>query len=101
MGTVALDCGVTVPTTRLTAPSIPATADCGCPTTFGTVTPDDTTRLTGLPDGTRVSAAGSWPMTDSTGTVVLDARVTLPSVSPLVTMAVVAAACANPTTFGT
>src|SRR5439155_8713455 len=96
-----LDCVDTVPTTRLTAPRIPATADCGCPTTFGTVTPDETTRLTGLPEGTSVPASGSWEMTEPTGTDVLDTLVTVPSVRPPLTIAVVAAACVSATTFGT
>src|SRR5437764_10336454 len=96
-----LDCVDTVPTTRPTAPRIPATADCGCPTTFGTLTPDETTRLTWLPESASVPASGSWLVTDPTGTVVLDTLVTVPSVRPPLTIAVVAAACGSATTFGT
>jgi hypothetical protein len=39
-------------------------------------------------------------MTDPEGTVVLDAVVTAPSVRLALVMALVAAACVNPTTFG-
>src|SRR5207237_5186757 len=40
-------------------------------------------------------------MTDPDGTVVLDAVVTVPTVSPAFAIAVDAAACVRPTTFGT
>ena len=40
-------------------------------------------------------------MTDPAGTVVLVAVVTVPSVSDALVIAVVAAACVRPTTFGT
>src|SRR5207249_11029032 len=100
IGTVVLDCGVTVPTTRLTAPRRPATAYCGCPTTFGTLTPDETTRLTGLPEGTSVPASGSWEMTEPTGTDVLDTLVTVPSDRPPWTNAAVADAWVSTTPVG-
>ena len=45
-------------------------------------------------------AAGFWLITDPAGTVVLDAVVTAPSVRPALVIAVVAAACVWPTTFG-
>src|SRR6185369_3994100 len=79
-------------------------AVCVRPTTFGTETlggPLDTTRLTAEPAFTCVPAAGFSLITLPAGTVALDALVTTPSTSPALVMAVVAAACVKPTTFGT
>jgi hypothetical protein len=79
-------------------------ATCVNPTTFGTLTgagPDDTTRVTPLPAATDVPAAGLSLMTDPIGTVPLAAVLTAPTVSPAAVMALVAATCVNPTTFGT
>src|SRR5215213_5968034 len=68
--------------------------------------PDETTIDTAVSGGTRVDgrfvlATGLWLMTRPRATVALDAVVTAPSVSPPLTIAVVAAACVRPTTFGT
>src|SRR5207302_9802604 len=77
------------------------------PTTFGTATgagagaPLETTRLTAEPFATLVPAAGLSPITLPEATVVLDCCVTVPTVRPAVVMALVAAACVWPTTFGT
>ena len=59
------------------------------------------TRLTALPAATDVPAAGLSLMTDPAGTVALDAVVTVPTVRPAAVIALVAAACVRPTTFGT
>src|SRR6185436_4526198 len=102
-GTVVLDAVVTVPSVR-PAPLIAAVAAaCVWPTTFGVATcgrPDETTIDTALLIATCVPAAGFWLITDPAGTVVLDAVVTVPSVSPAAAIADVAAACVWPTTFG-
>src|SRR3982751_243959 len=103
-GTVALDAVVTVPTTRPAFVIAVDAAACVRPTTFGTGTcggPDETTSDTALPTATCVAAAGVWLMTDPVGTIALDAIVTVPTVRPAFTIAVDAAACATPTTFGT
>jgi hypothetical protein len=74
------------------------------PTTLGTVTgagPDETTRATEAPFAALAPAAGVWLMTLPLATVALDACVTVPTVSPAPVIAVVAAVCASPTTFGT
>src|SRR4051794_14297366 len=103
-GTVVLDAVVTVPMTRPAFVIAVVAAACVRPTTFGTATcggPDETTRETALPLATCVAAAGVWLMTDPDGTVVLDAVVTVPTTRPAFVIAVVAAACVRPTTFGT
>src|SRR5438067_1673408 len=80
---------------------------CVSPTTFGTATgvgagaPLETTRLTAEPFATLVPAAGLWLITLPEATVVLDCCVTAPTVRPALVMALVAAACVWPTTFGT
>src|SRR5205814_9625873 len=77
------------------------------PTTFGTGTgagggaPLETTRLTAKPLATLVPAAGLSLITLPGATVVLDCIVTVPRVRPALVMALVAAACIWPTTFGT
>src|SRR5438105_8574774 len=82
-------------------------AACVSPTTFGTVTgvgggaPLETTRLTAEPFATLVPAAGLSLITLPEATVVLDCCVTAPAVRPALVMALVAAACVWPTTFGT
>src|SRR2546430_5153157 len=79
-------------------------AACVRPTTFGTATcgrPDDTTSATAVPVVTGVSAIGVWLITDPAGTVVLDAVEIAPTVRFAAVIAVVAAACVTPTTFGT
>src|SRR5205814_7223163 len=77
------------------------------PTTFGTGTgagggaPLETTRSTAEPLATIVPAVGLSLMTLPEPTVVLDCCVTAPMVRPAPVMALVAAACIWPTTFGT
>jgi hypothetical protein len=65
------------------------------------VPPDEMTRLTELPEATLVPAAGDSLMTDPDGTVELAWFVTVPTLSPAEVIAVVAADCVWPTTFGT
>src|SRR6185295_17583717 len=97
------DAVVTVPTVRF-APVIALVAvACVRPTTFGVATcggPDETTSATALPVVTCVPPTGVWLITDPAGTVVLEAVVTVPTVRPAFVIAVVAAACVRPTTFG-
>src|SRR5262249_54818129 len=79
-------------------------AACDWPTTFGTVTsggPLETTRSTALPVTPCAPPAGDCMLTDPLGTVVLDAIVIVPTIKLALVIAVVAAACAWPTTFGT
>src|SRR5437016_12761481 len=84
-----------------------AAAACVWPTTFGTATgvgagaPLETTRLTAEPFATLVPAAGLWLITLPEATVLLDCCVTAPLVRPALVMALAAAACVWPTTFGT
>jgi len=59
------------------------------------------TRLTAEPTFTKVAAVGVWLMTSPEGTVLLGAVVTVPTTSPAPVMALEAAACVSPTTFGT
>jgi hypothetical protein len=79
-------------------------AACVWPTTFGTDTfagPVDTTMFTAEPAFTLVAAVGLSLITSPLATVLLDAVVTVPRTKPAPVMAVVAAACVWPTTFGT
>src|SRR5208283_927042 len=103
-GTVEDDAVVTVPTTR-PGPVMAVVASAGVsPTTFGTATlagPVDTTIFTAEPGKTRVPEVGLCDITSPDGTVEDDAVVTAPTTSPGPVMAVVAAACVSPTTFGT
>jgi hypothetical protein len=102
--TVVLVAVVTSPTTRPALVMREVATDCVRPTRLGTATvggPDDTTRFTALPVAACAPAAGVWLMTEPAGTVVLDACVTVPTTSPAFVMAVDAAACVSPTTFGT
>ena len=102
-GTVVLDAVVTVPRARPALAINVVAAPWVWPTRFGAATcggPDETTIDTALLTATCVPAAGFWLITDPAGTVVLDAVVTVPSVSPAPVIAVVAAACVWPTTFG-
>ena len=97
-----LDEVVTAPSVRPAPVIAVVAAVCVEPTTFGTATdPDDTTRSTAsvLPDS--VPAVGVWLITDPDGTVRLETRVTVPTVSPAATMALLAAACVTPATLGT
>src|SRR5881227_2415806 len=102
--TVLLDCIVTAPTVRPAPVMALAAAACVWPTTFGTAIcagPLETTRLTGEPLATIVPAGGLSLMTLPAATVLLDCIVTAPTVRPAPVMALVAAACVWPTTFGT
>src|SRR6186997_529362 len=102
-GTVVLDAVVTAPTVRPAFVIAVVAAACVRPTTFGVATcgsPDETTSATALPVVTCVPPTGVWLITEPAGTVVLDAVVTVPTVSPALVIAVVAAACVRPTTFG-
>src|SRR5438105_15312712 len=105
--TVLLDCCVTAPLVRPALVMALAAAACVWPTTFGTATgvgagaPLETTRLTAEPFATLVPAAGLSLITLPEATVVLDCCVTAPLVRPAPVMALAAAACVWPTTFGT
>ena len=96
-----LDAVVTVPSTRPAEVIAVVAAACVEPTTFGTDTPLEITSATALPPLTEVPAVGLSLITLPTATVVLDALVTVPSTRPAEVIAVVAAACVLPTTFGT
>src|SRR5207249_9642894 len=101
--TVVLDAVVTVPTTRFAPVIAVVAADCVRPTTFGTVTcggPDETTSATVLLIVTDVPLTGDWLITDPAGTVALDDCVIAPTTRFAPVIAVVAAACVRPTTFG-
>src|SRR5262249_60183354 len=103
-GTVVLDCCVIVPTTSPAFVIAVDAAVCVRPTTFGTATcggPDETTRSTVLPRLACVAAAGFWLITRPAATVVLDCCVTVPTTRSAVVIAVDAAVCVRPTTFGT
>src|SRR5262245_24376969 len=103
-GTVALDCCVTVPTTRPAFVIAVEAAVCVRPTTFGTATcgrPDETTRFTALPTLTWVPDTGDELITLPAATVVPDCCVTVPTTRPGFVIAVQAAACVRPTTPGT
>src|SRR5207237_3987394 len=101
---VLLDCIVTVPTVRPAPVMALVAAACIWPTTFVTATcagPLEATRLTAEPLATFVPAVGLSLITLPEATVLLDCCVTAPTVRPAPVMALVAAACAWPTTFGT
>src|SRR5271156_1785054 len=73
-------------------------------TTFGTVAPAgplDTTRFTAEPAATLAPPTGLWLITAPEGTALLDWVVTVPTVRPAPVIAALAAACVEPTTFGT
>src|SRR5256885_1088153 len=103
-GTVAL-CTVDTTPTANPAPVIAVVAAVWVrPTTFGTATcgwPDEITRAIALPTFTCVAAVGFSLITDPAATVVLVAVVTVPTVRFALVIAVVAAVCVSPTTFGT
>src|SRR5207244_4352162 len=102
--TVVLVAVVTVPTVRFALVIAVVAAVCVRPTTLGTATcgrPDETTSATALPTVTCVAALGFSLITDPDGTVVLVALVTAPTVRFALVIAVVAAVCVSPTTFGT
>jgi hypothetical protein len=101
LGTVLLDAVFTVPGTRPSEVMADVAADCVVPTTLGTATPDETTRLTEVPPLTSVPAVGLSLITLPLGTVLVDAVVTVPSTRPAEVRADVAADCVAPTTFGT
>src|SRR3954471_19642125 len=102
-GTVMLDAVVMVPTTSCAVVIAVVAAACVNPTTAGALTcgrPDETVSAIALPTTTSAFAAGFWLMTLPAGTVMLEAVVMVPTTSCAVVMAVVAAACVNPTTLG-
>jgi hypothetical protein len=103
-GTVELEALVTVPTTRPAPEMAVVAAACVSPITSGTDTfagPLETTRLTAEPALTEVPATGLSLITLPEATLLLDCVVTVPATRPAPVMAVVAAACVSPTTFGT
>jgi hypothetical protein len=69
--------------------------------TLGTAAPLETTTLTAELAAAFVPAAGLSLITSPEATVLLECCVTVPTVSPAPVIAVVAAACVWPTTFGT
>src|SRR4051812_50219958 len=102
-GTVMLDAVVMVPTTSCAVAMAVVAAACVNPTTPGALTcgrPDETVSAIALPTTTSAFAAGFWLMTLPAGTVMLEAGVMVPTTSCAVVIAVVAAACVNPTTAG-
>jgi hypothetical protein len=66
-----------------------------------TAGPVETIKFTADPAATWLPATGVELITLPVGTVLLAAVATVPSTKPALTIAVVAAACVNPTTFGT
>src|SRR5204863_8504240 len=102
--TVLLDCLARPPTVLHTPLFASAAAACVWPTTFGTAIcagPLETTRLTGEPLATPARRSSHLLMTLPAATVLLDCIVTAPTVRPAPVMALAAAACVWPTTFGT
>src|SRR3954454_4949306 len=100
---VKLDAVVTAPRVSVALPIAVVAVACVRPTTFGVATgagPDETTIATALPAATDVPATGDWLITLPDGTVALAAVVTPPAVSVASVIAVVAADCVRPTTFG-
>src|SRR4051812_10201281 len=83
---------------RAPAPSEKTVASTAGPDTAG---PLDTTRATALPAATLAPAAGFSLITWPAGTVALLVLEIAPTVSPAPVIAVCAAVCASPTTFGT
>src|SRR3954466_15595011 len=102
-GTVMLDAVVMVPTTSCAPVIAVVAAACVNPTTAGALTcgrPVDKVSAIALPTTTSAPAAGDWLMTLPDGTVMLEAVVSVPTTSCAPVIAVVAAACVNPTTAG-
>ena len=104
--TVALDCVVTVPTVRPAPVMAVLAAVCVSPTTFGTVTPVlggplDTTRSTCVCRFSLLPASGSWPMTWSAATVVLNCSLIAPTFRSASTIFVFALPRFKPTNSGT
>src|SRR3954469_22878705 len=102
-GTVMLVAVVMVPTTSCAPVIAVVAAACVKPTTSGALTcgrPDETVSAIALPTTTSAPAAGDWLMTLPDGTVMLEAVVSVPTTSCAPVIAVVAAACVNPTTAG-
>src|SRR5256714_224163 len=105
-----LDCLATAPPVRAAprvrpAPVLAAVAaDPAWPRTVASAIggePLETTRLTAEPLATLVPAVGLSLMPLPAATVLLDCCVTAPTMRPAPVMALVAAACIWPTTFGT
>src|SRR3954468_18267928 len=102
-GTVMLDAVVIVPTTSCAVVIALVAAAWVNPQTAGALTcgrPVDTVSAIALPTTTSAPAAGDWLMTLPDGTVMLEAVVSVPTTSCAPLIAVVAAACVNPTTAG-
>src|SRR4029078_9306405 len=104
-GTVVLVAVVTVPTTRPAFVIAVVAAVCVRPTTLGTATcggPEEMTSVTTLPIVTCVPGARVLLMIEPAGTVVLEAvESPSPRLSPAPMIALLAAVCVRPTTFGT
>ena len=104
-GTVSLDALPIVPGNSPAPVMAASAADCVRFVTLGTVTsgggPDEMTRLTLVPPDTFVLATGLWLITSPAATVVLDAVVIAPTLSPTDVICAVAALCVSPTVCGT
>src|SRR4029079_8518565 len=101
--TVALDCVVTVPTTRPAFWIATVAAPCVRPTTFGIALfagPIEIASATPVPGLTLVPAAGDWLITRPACTL-LFSSVMLPTASPSAVSALVAWFWVRFTTFGT
>src|SRR6476469_9655864 len=102
-GTVGCDVVVTTPTFRPAPASVEAAFSCVLPITFGTVTefdPSETVIVMGDPRTALAPTFGdcaiTWPAGAGFVVNAIDCRK-----SPMVEIAVCAAACVCPTTFGT
>jgi hypothetical protein len=101
---VELLCVVTLPTTSAVLIIAVVAAVGVSPSTLGTVTfatPVEITRFTAEPDVTVLPAAGLSLMTPPEAVVELLCFVTVPTTRPALVMALVAAVCVIPFTFGT
>jgi hypothetical protein len=102
--TVLLEAVATVPTARPASVMEVVAAAWVRPTALGTAIcarPLETTMFTAEPTLMLVPAAAGSPMTEPEATVLLNATVTVPTVSPTPVIEAVAADCVIPTTFGT
>src|SRR3954471_9128876 len=102
-GTVMLEAVVMVPTTRCAVVMAAVADTCVKPMNAGALPcgrPDETVSAIALPTTTSALAVGFWLMTLPAGTVMLEAVVIVPTTSCALVIAVVAAACVNPTTPG-
>ena len=97
---VALDCRVTVLTRRPAASIAVLAAASVWPTTFGTGTPIETTRLTAVPGLRSAPTVGDWATTLPIR-LVLFCSVTVPTTRPALVRAAVASAMVMPRRSGT